>query len=168
MSKHTPEPWNLDSDDVVAWIDGADGESITEVFGDANARRIVACVNACAGMDEPAVAIARLRAENARLREALEKIVADSGMLVSQDAFDFRSIARAALAGAAPGPKEKPPVREWVLDRYHNGIRMAEGARVNARTLDEAIARARRLFPMKTEENDVFKERPKPEPKEEP
>ena len=62
MSKHTPEPWRVGrhgtvvSDTPVPGIGGSDaveyygghliGESITE----ANARRIVACVNACAGM----------------------------------------------------------------------------------------------------------------------
>ena len=62
MSKHTPEPWRVGrpgtvvSDTPVPGMGGSDaveyygghliGESITE----ANARRIAACVNACAGM----------------------------------------------------------------------------------------------------------------------
>lgn len=62
MSKHTPEPWRVGrpgtvvSDTPVPGMGGSDaveyygghliGESITE----ANARRIVACVNFCAGI----------------------------------------------------------------------------------------------------------------------
>ncbi|MGL4754509.1 MAG: hypothetical protein ACRCXB_19215 [Aeromonadaceae bacterium] len=62
MSKHTPEPWRVGrvgtvvSDTPVPLMRGSDaieyygghliGESITE----ANARRIVVCVNVCAGM----------------------------------------------------------------------------------------------------------------------
>lgn len=54
MSGHTPEPWWRDGREVgsspimdikVGRIDGADYSQAT-----ANARRIVACVNACAGM----------------------------------------------------------------------------------------------------------------------
>ena len=63
MSKHTPEPWRVGrpgtvvSDTPVPGMGGSDaveyygghliGKSITE----ANARRIVACVNACKGLD---------------------------------------------------------------------------------------------------------------------
>jgi hypothetical protein len=42
----------------------------------ANAARIVACVNACAGMDDPAVEIERLRAERTELLEALQMATA--------------------------------------------------------------------------------------------
>ena len=67
--KHTPEPWV---------------ESHTLVFGDdtlvarcanentANAQRIVDCVNACAGMNDPATEIATLRARVAELEKATE------------------------------------------------------------------------------------------------
>ena len=67
--KHTPEPWV---------------ESHTLVFGDdtlvarcanentANAQRIVDCVNACAGMNDPATEIATLRARVAELVKAAE------------------------------------------------------------------------------------------------
>lgn len=41
-------------------------------ISEANARRIVACVNACAGIDDPANFIATVRAESAALAELLE------------------------------------------------------------------------------------------------
>lgn len=56
--KHTTGPWSVDSDgsiehnNVANIINGADGTMI--VYGqinDADARRIVACVNACEGLD---------------------------------------------------------------------------------------------------------------------
>jgi hypothetical protein len=73
MSKHTKEPWFVNEDGIIrvgkpnvndyidpipiasAWREGAfsDGEE-TEESQD-NARRIVACVNACAGLDTEAL-----------------------------------------------------------------------------------------------------------------
>jgi hypothetical protein len=58
IAKHTPEPWALnglriESKEEHGWANG--GWIIAEVFGDdasANARRVVACVNACAGVHE--------------------------------------------------------------------------------------------------------------------
>ena len=72
--KHTSEPWSLLSQrqDI---IKGKDGSHILECIGheanprtQANADRIVACVNACAGMEDPAYEIAKLREEVKRLR----------------------------------------------------------------------------------------------------
>lgn len=37
--------------------------------------------------------------------------------------------------------------KEYVLDRFVNGRRMAEGAKVQARSLEQAIEKARALFP---------------------
>jgi len=53
MSEHTKEPWNVCENVHIASEDG-NGYWIsicTDVNTPANARRIVACVNACAGMD---------------------------------------------------------------------------------------------------------------------
>lgn len=62
MSNHTPEPWRVGragsvvSDTPVPGMGGSDaveyygGHLIGESIIEANARRIVACVNACAGM----------------------------------------------------------------------------------------------------------------------
>ena len=71
---HTPEPWKYSEDlphhgcRLIHAADGyliADAGRITRRTGDemdSNARRIVACVNACAGMMDPVEEIARLRA----------------------------------------------------------------------------------------------------------
>lgn len=75
--KHTPEPmrlWRPENDEYPephptdARLVGADGLCYGVLFGMvAEARamqpRIVACVNACAGMDDPTAEIARLRAD---------------------------------------------------------------------------------------------------------
>ena len=74
--KHTKEPWYIgyvhqsngpailakyvtENQTGIQWI----GTTIGEKTCDANAARIVACVNACAGMDDPATEIANLREE---------------------------------------------------------------------------------------------------------
>lgn len=71
---HTPEPWHHSADlphhgcRLIHAADGylvADAGRITKRTGDemiSNARRIVACVNACEGMTDPAVEIAAMRA----------------------------------------------------------------------------------------------------------
>lgn len=70
-SRHTPEPWEAKNgtDIVTTWntvhggpnlIARAAWQDSTE-YRDSNARRIVACVNACAGMTDPAKEIASLR-----------------------------------------------------------------------------------------------------------
>ena len=54
--KHTPEPWRVDQRDK-SWVICDENHSLTmisdDIFGaidEANAARIVACVNACAGI----------------------------------------------------------------------------------------------------------------------
>jgi len=73
-SRHTQEPWHHSADlpqhgcRLIHAPDGylvADAGRITRRTGaemDSNARRIVQCVNACAGMTDPAKEIASLRA----------------------------------------------------------------------------------------------------------
>jgi len=46
MADHSPEPW-LQAGDVILCGDGPDIAQTTGYNFDANARRIVACVNAC-------------------------------------------------------------------------------------------------------------------------
>ncbi len=78
MSKHTPEPWK--SKGCVIRKDGffegkaRDNAYIGECDAEENSVRIVACVNACAGMENPAEEIAKLRADKARLIDALRKL----------------------------------------------------------------------------------------------
>ena len=82
MSKHTPEPWIIHSTSshicnkqgtIIAtlWCIGeAAGAQGMKYYpeSEANAARIVACVNACKGMEDPAKEIAQLREELARLK----------------------------------------------------------------------------------------------------
>lgn len=81
---HTPEPWRHSADlphhgcRLIHAADGylvADAGRITKRTGDemdSNARRIVECVNACAGMTDPAAEIAALRACADRLADYVE------------------------------------------------------------------------------------------------
>jgi hypothetical protein len=96
MSKHTPEPWYVVNGEYIyrrpqkelyefggqvagdkplaicnkGWYDqDSDGFPLR-----ANAERIVACVNACAGMEDPQSEIQQLRSERDELMKALERI----------------------------------------------------------------------------------------------
>ncbi len=63
--KHTPEPWSHNVGDPAG--DPTDSRiysgdcSVTEATGPADAARIVACVNACAGITDPAATLAEVR-----------------------------------------------------------------------------------------------------------
>jgi hypothetical protein len=82
--KHTPEPWAVvDSwEDAIPVAKGGEWDSIFFQSGNydiptctrANAERIVSCVNACAGMEDPEKEIAKLRANQQVLVDALEEI----------------------------------------------------------------------------------------------
>lgn len=124
-TKHTPEPWiyeGLSGDIDEGWeasliIPGdkgnADWHSFIVAYGlqgeegagelaEANARRIVACVNACAGMADPEAEIAKLKAEMEELREAAEAYMQLStcyrlGARPTEKLFAALSKARAAL-----------------------------------------------------------------------
>lgn len=68
MSEHTKEPWHQGTDG--RQIEGINGNIVCIVSGALlnestieDARRIVACVNACAGMDDPADAISMLKSQ---------------------------------------------------------------------------------------------------------
>ncbi|MEO0966023.1 MAG: hypothetical protein AAFY08_13015 [Planctomycetota bacterium] len=76
---HTPEPWSVhevhdsfggladeDEEVISRGVNGPDGVGINkgeefELFSEADARRIVSCVNACAGMDDPEATIKAMR-----------------------------------------------------------------------------------------------------------
>jgi hypothetical protein len=97
MNNHTPEPWIFEnrngdhkhadpsgwgrtgfwrkgtSDFILGSDTGWEGGFIVE--DEYAPGRILKCVNACAGMEDPAAEIDQLRAENAVLRDALEEIL---------------------------------------------------------------------------------------------
>ncbi|SIR65592.1 hypothetical protein SAMN05880558_1249 [Aeromonas sp. RU39B] len=95
MSQHTPEPWVIDDraglstnfyqDDTAGSIIGSCEEykfayrSLDE--RKANARRIVECVNACAGMDDPEQEIQSLKAGNEKLAAAVEDTASRNAVL---------------------------------------------------------------------------------------
>ena len=115
MSKHTPEPWVRDRDSGIKCdIRGSNGRKIALCWGlsssksamlnakhykeecDANALRIVSCVNACAGMEDPEKEIAELRKQRDELMDSINEIRALSGYggLVNIDSIDFGILVR--------------------------------------------------------------------------
>jgi hypothetical protein len=79
--KHTAEPWVTNGVDIrksegvpmlLAIMYTGIGAELNEYDFRANAQRIVDCVNACAGMNDPATEIATLRARVAELVKAAE------------------------------------------------------------------------------------------------
>lgn len=62
-TEHTPEPWKVSDDEngeCIVFADknnvqGAKGSEFIDCNTSANARRIVACVNACAGVEDPSI-----------------------------------------------------------------------------------------------------------------
>ena len=81
MTQHTPEPWYVNGAEFEerhegaligrCYITGDIGQ--TKKTGAANAKRIVQCVNACAGMVDPVHEIKQLRDQVDTLRAALHK-----------------------------------------------------------------------------------------------
>jgi hypothetical protein len=92
MTQHTPEPWKVDNEwpcsivdstdisIIECWDEGDNGNSFepydikaTEENARANARRIVACVNACAGIVNPDIKIPKLQEALIEAVEQLQK-----------------------------------------------------------------------------------------------
>ncbi|MBS1143399.1 MAG: hypothetical protein H6R14_805 [Proteobacteria bacterium] len=57
---HTKEPWSYGEDND-GWYVEKDGVQIAHGLSEQDARRIVACVNACAGMDDPEGKLSEMR-----------------------------------------------------------------------------------------------------------
>lgn len=69
--KHTPEPWCNPYGTVVILGNNEGGFDISGCpSAKANAARIVACVNACAGLDDPQAAIELMKADHLRALKA--------------------------------------------------------------------------------------------------
>ena len=85
MSNHTPEPWywheNGSYCEIDSERDGQIGDSCASSclgdidLGRANACRIVACVNACEGMEDPAAEIAELKRQRNELLGLVKAVV---------------------------------------------------------------------------------------------
>ena len=101
--KHTPEPWELRKmHGTEMW--GAKSHIsdwfVFEFALEKDAARIVACVNACAGMDDPAAEIERLRAERGELLAALENLIAWANIKDGSPSQQLRDDAMTAIAKA--------------------------------------------------------------------
>lgn len=108
MSKHTPGPWKAYDNCVFAMRDHT-LYVIDKAQSEANARRIVACVNACEGISTEALkhrghllkaedsTAQRLNAERAELLEALKGLL---DALPSATTHPAIKAARAAIAKA--------------------------------------------------------------------
>lgn len=85
MDKHTKEPWvafiegktvailDTNRKQIISWV-GFDSSYFSLATQRANVRRIVACVNVCAGMKDPKKEIAALTTQRDRAIEAVEKL----------------------------------------------------------------------------------------------
>ncbi len=114
--KHTPEPWHAPG---IGEVCDESGRCIGIMIDYANARRVAACVNACAGIRTEALErrvhmlqagddeIASLRQQRDQLRAALEAMLeihgvtqkyADTHIYIPQSWVEVSDIARAALA----------------------------------------------------------------------
>lgn len=101
MSNHTPEPWCKLNDCGTVKIWGPRGDCVAVNIGcscdnEANADRIISCVNACAGINPEAVpdVVEALRV----LLEGYERLLAQSVLDVNPGANRYSIAARAALA----------------------------------------------------------------------
>ena len=101
-TEHTPEPWysKLSAGDHQGLvISETDGQSIAVTYqGEADAARIVSCVNACAGLNPEAVPLLLDALKAAK--KLLELTYGDSSMLGSQYAEETANEIEAAIAAA--------------------------------------------------------------------
>lgn len=76
MSKHTQEPWAHAPEGMIVSLapDTQPEDAVVANIKPKDARRIVTCVNACAGMADPAAEIAELNRQRDELLAALEDI----------------------------------------------------------------------------------------------
>ena len=110
-TKHTPEPWaiGLSKESFVndhKVIGYAIGRFNTDEEKKANAARIVECVNACAGMEDPAFEIAFLREQLRECTDALRDMIEGTTLEVSaaNGFYDQRNKAKKVLEDLTPRP----------------------------------------------------------------
>lgn len=87
---HTSTPWATATGDETKIVYrpspyAYDRQVVAEGLSPSDARHIVACVNACAGMNDPAADIARLREANAEMLGALKSL---SDRFLPSDSFE--------------------------------------------------------------------------------
>ncbi len=87
MSKHTPEPWPHFVDVCCHATLHPESYGLAKL-GFSDYHRAMKCVNACAGMEDPAADIAELKQQRDELLSAAKLAIADCVDLVSTDAGD--------------------------------------------------------------------------------
>ena len=119
--KHTPEPWRITthlSSDITHIVRRIDGEKHAVCIirtnnaeeANANAARIVACVNACAGMDDPAAEIERLRDMEKNIAPILQTVRALAQQISGDKSIDQMTRLEAlGLLMAIPAEKGTNP-----------------------------------------------------------
>lgn len=161
IPKQTPTPWVVGNGDHTSII-GPKGESVTSSFflhgvgKKADSIRIVKCVNACAGMDDPAAAIAELTEYNARLDQehvaqslAYHKLL-DEKARAKQELVDSKELVK-KLGGeslnnfmaAAKLKQELSEVRQQLADsdkQSDNRLAEIESCRAELKILFDAFS----------------------------
>jgi len=104
---HSPEPWRTETSPEGRWVEIYSApkpavEDVAQASGLANAARIVACVNALAGTEDPEAFIEGLRSTLSHtvdhLRKMLEKVAGSHGIMMKTDQDAARNQARRADA----------------------------------------------------------------------
>ena len=98
--EHTKEPWVLI--ESTPWsesqITSKDGlYQIAFDLPERNARRIVACVNACADMNDPEMEIEKLKKDRSELLETLKTGEATDGYHTFNELYEYRMVYNALL-----------------------------------------------------------------------
>jgi hypothetical protein len=98
--EHTKEPWRYGEDND-GWYVACGSEQLGYALSEANARRIVACVNACAGIDDPEAWINNARFHShetvsAIVKQRDELLAAFTVVWISanREAWDAKTVAR--------------------------------------------------------------------------
>lgn len=110
--KHSPEPWATRAAEVSGPLDvplafcgsnsthGPEGSYVISFEeAHANAKRIVGCVNACAGIENPGETIREL----VEACEAFEALHGDADMRPEDECWEISALCRKALAKAKGG-----------------------------------------------------------------
>jgi hypothetical protein len=100
MNKHTAEPWQFNAGLGVI-VDGRSETLATlrhayDIDGPANAARAVQCVNACAGIEDPAAALALARHAIVELQHAVAQLMPGVRHIAVKD---YANLNDAPLAG---------------------------------------------------------------------
>jgi hypothetical protein len=132
MSKHTKEPWSFGEDND-GWYVEKDGMQIAFGLSESDAGRIVACVNACAGISTDLLSKAALLPEHIDARERLSEYTNS----IEQQRDELLAAAKAALSAHDAIPDTITPDTSVQKMEYR-----LEAQRVAINKLRAAIAKS--------------------------